>query len=61
MRSVPDGPPTNIRILAPSRKKNVREGDVFTYLMPDARYRFGRVIATDARIGPMEGCLLLYF
>jgi hypothetical protein len=57
---VPEAPPTNLRILEPSRKA-VREGDVFAYLMPDERYRFGRVISTSARIGPMEDCQLLYF
>lgn len=29
-------------------------------LLPDSRYLFGRVIACDAVVGPMEGVLLLY-
>lgn len=60
INTVVEVPSTNLVILEPSRKA-VREGDVFTYLMPDERYRFGRVISTRARIGPMEGCHLLYF
>jgi len=49
-----------MRILEPTRK-SVREGDVFTYVMPDAKHRFGRVVSNDAQIGPMTACQLLYF
>jgi len=35
-------------------------GDVFVMLPPDGLFLYGRVIATDARIGPMENCILIY-
>lgn len=57
---MPDDAPTNMRVLEPSRKA-VREGDVFTYVMPDGKHRFGRVISTEAEIGPITACQLLYF
>ncbi len=41
-------------------RKQVELGDVFTMLMPDDRYRFGRVISTSATVGPMAGVNLLY-
>jgi hypothetical protein len=50
---------TNLRVLRPSRKK-VRAGDVFAMQMPDDLYLFGRLISTDAVIGPMTGCILIY-
>jgi Immunity protein 26 len=52
-------PPTNLQQLEPSRKR-VRAGDLFVMLPPDDLYLFGRVIATDAEIGPMKRVLLLY-
>lgn len=48
-----------MRIVEPSQK-SVRAGDVFSFVMPDGLHRFGRVIDTEARIGPMSGCVLLY-
>jgi hypothetical protein len=50
---------TNLRVLQPSRKK-LRAGDVFAMQMPDDLYLFGRVISTDAVIGPMTGIILIY-
>ena len=52
-------PQTNMAVLTPSRKRP-RAGDVFTYLMPDGLFRYGRVIRTDAVMGGMPGCLLVY-
>lgn len=50
---------TNLQQLARSRRKQ-RPGDVFAMLFPDERYLFGRIISTDAVVGPIEGVLLLY-
>jgi Immunity protein 26 len=50
----------NMRLLRKSRPI-LRPGDVFTYLMPDQLFRFGRVIRTDASIGGFPNCVLLYF
>jgi hypothetical protein len=50
---------TNLRILKPSRRK-LRDGDLFAMELPDNRYLFGRVINTEARIGPMQGVILIY-
>lgn len=49
----------NLRVLKPSRKR-VRAGDVFAMRPADERYLFGRVISTEAMIGPMVGCILIY-
>ena len=35
---------TNLQIICPSRKKRA-SGDIFTYLMPDGMFRFGRILA----------------
>lgn len=50
---------TNLQVLTRTRKKP-KPGDVFAMLLPDERYLFGRVISTEAVVGPMEGVLLLY-
>jgi len=50
---------TNLRVLKPSRKR-VKAGDLFAMQIPDGRFLFGRVITTEARIGPMEEVILLY-
>ena len=50
---------TNLGQLKRSRRKQQR-GDVFAMLLPDDRYRFGRVISTSAVVGPLKGVLLLY-
>lgn len=42
-------PLTNMRVLQPSRKRRL-PGDVFVYQMPDAMFRFGRLIATDVPV-----------
>lgn len=49
----------NMLVLRKSRKKP-SPGDIFTYLMPDQLYRFGRVIRTDAQVGGFGDCLLIY-
>ena len=52
-------PTTNLMVLVPSRRR-VRAGDVFA-LRPSGRdYLFGRVIATDAAIGPITNVILIY-
>lgn len=53
-----DAPP-NLRILRPSRKLP-RPGDVFALSPMEHLFLFGRVIATDAVVGPIEGCILIY-
>lgn len=50
---------TNMRILVKSRKRP-KPGDVFVFQVEEGRLRFGRVISADARVGPMQNCLLLY-
>jgi len=55
---VPSHPPTNLQLLAPSRR-NVREGDIFTMQLPDSSYLFGRVVRTDADCFA-PGCILIY-
>lgn len=50
---------TNLRVLRPSRKKPVA-GDVFVMQLPDDRYVFGRVVSTEAEIGPMKDVILIY-
>lgn len=50
---------TNLRVLKPSRKKPAA-GDLFVMQLPDERYLFGRVITTDAVIGPMKDVILIY-
>jgi hypothetical protein len=50
---------TNLRVMRPSRRKP-KAGDVFTLQPAEERYLFGRVVSTEASIGPMEGCVLVY-
>ena len=51
---------TNLQILKRSTKR-VQPGDVFV-LHPDSRpYLFGRVIRTNATIGPIEGILIYIY
>lgn len=50
---------TNLRVLKPSRKRPA-SGDLFAMQLPDERFLFGRVIATDAEIGPMKDVILVY-
>jgi hypothetical protein len=50
---------TNLRVLKPSRKKPMA-GDLFVMQLPDERYLFGRIISTDAMIGPMKDVILIY-
>lgn len=50
---------TNIRFIAKSRKVQ-RPGDVFVMLLPNERYLFGRVIATDAQLFAMTKVVLVY-
>lgn len=48
----------NMRVLMKSR--TVRQGDTFCYQMPDALFRYGRVIMTNARVGAFPKCILIY-
>lgn len=41
-------------------KTSPKKGDVFVMLPPDGLFLYGRVIATDAKIGPMTDCILIY-
>lgn len=50
---------TNLRILRPSRKR-IRPGDVFALQPREQTYLLGRIISTEARIGPMQDVVLLY-
>lgn len=52
-------PATNLRPMTPSRKSPAA-GDVFVAQLPDRRYLTGRVIRTDAEIGPMSDVILIY-
>ena len=49
---------TNLRVLKPSRKR-LNAGDLLAMQLPDECYLFGRVITTEARIGPMDGVILI--
>ena len=51
----------NLRVLKRSRKKP-RPGDVFVFQLKcqPGRYRFGRVIMTDASIGGFQNVILVY-
>lgn len=50
---------TNLRVLRRSTRRPTR-GDVFAMQLPDDTFLFGRVIATDAAIGPMSAVTLIY-
>lgn len=50
---------TNLQILSPSRK-SPKAGDIFVCRPAGCGYYFGRVVATDALIKTMKGCILLY-
>jgi len=52
---------TNLRVLRRSRRAP-EPGDVFAMQLPDDRYLFGRVVATDLPSGraPMPGANLVY-
>jgi hypothetical protein len=49
----------NLRALKPSRKR-LRAGDVFSLSPRDGLYLFGRIISTEAVVGPMQGLNLIY-
>jgi len=53
------GSETNLQVLKPSRKKP-RPGDIFVMQLPDRRYIFGRVVRTDAVVGPMKNVVVIY-
>jgi hypothetical protein len=40
--------------------RSPQAGDVFVMLPPDNLWLYGRVISTEAKIGPMSGCVLVY-
>lgn len=48
-----------LKVLKPSRKK-LNRGDIFVMQPEENLYVFGRVIRTDAMIGPFTGCNLIY-
>jgi hypothetical protein len=50
---------TNLRVLKPSRARP-RVGDVFVARPLSEEFLFGRVVSTEARIGPMDNCILVY-
>lgn len=52
-------PCVNMKQFTPSRRPP-RVGDIFAYQMPDRLFRFGRIVRTDALMGGMPDCLLLY-
>ena len=49
----------NLRVLKKSRHIP-QAGDIFVMQLPDSHYLFGRVININAKIGPMENCILIY-
>lgn len=50
---------TNLRVLRKSRRPPL-PGDFFVCQLCDDEYIFGRVIATDCEIPPLEGVILIY-
>jgi Immunity protein 26 len=52
-------PKTNMRVLAPSRKRRA-PGDVFAIQVRDREFIFGRLVSTTARVGGFEDCHLVY-
>jgi len=52
-------PPTNLRVLRPSRHRPVA-GDVFALQVPDRSYLFGRVILVEPDRAPMPLSYLIY-
>lgn len=53
------GEETNLRVLQPSHKQPVT-GDVFAMQLPGGHFLFGRVVSTEAVIGPMKDAILIY-
>jgi immunity protein 26 of polymorphic toxin system len=49
----------NLRLLRPSRTK-LRPGDLFALSPLDDLFLFGRVISTEATVGPISGLNLIY-
>jgi len=49
----------NLNVLKKSRK-TPKPGDIFVFQVEPDMFRFGRVIRTDARCGPIQGCILIY-
>lgn len=49
----------NLAVLKRDRR-GPNEGDIFVMLPPDRLFLYGRVISTEARIGPMKECMLIY-
>jgi len=49
----------NLAILSPSRR-TPKAGDIFVARPPDGRYLFGRVVTSEAIIGPIKRCVLVY-
>lgn len=49
----------NLAVLRKTRRAP-EAGDVFVMQPPDGEFLFGRVISTEAEVGPMKGCVLIY-
>lgn len=49
----------NLAVLKKSRR-GPEAGDIFVMLPRDQLFLYGRVISTEAKIGPMENCVLIY-
>lgn len=49
----------NLIVIEKSRKMP-KPGDIFTFTFDNKVFRFGQVIITNSKIGPMENCFLIY-
>lgn len=49
----------NLAVLRTSRS-DPNKGDIFVMLPPDKLFLYGRVISTEAKVGPMNNCMLIY-
>jgi immunity protein 26 of polymorphic toxin system len=49
----------NLTVLNKSRRSPIA-GDIFVMLPSDELFLYGRVISTEAKIGPMSDCILIY-
>jgi len=49
----------NLAVLKKSRL-GPNKGDIFVMLPPDKLFLYGCVISTEARVGPMKECVLIY-
>ncbi|HKX28912.1 MAG TPA: Imm26 family immunity protein [Blastocatellia bacterium] len=49
----------SLKSLKPSRKAP-QVGDLFVFQVTPGEYRYGRVVRTDAQVGPFQNALLVY-